>query len=432
MDNLVYRPYKNSGTNYDIYICRIAPNKSSVVIDWISGKYGPFVVEIKENNVTIQRQVTYKYSAKIDGLKENSEYSVTVTSDAFKSNERLFVTGDYLFDVINYVHPKETQYLYSGNFLGSPSITRFKGDLYVTMDIFKNGGVSTGHIGSYLYVSKDEGKSWAYVCDFVPAQWGRLFTLNDKLCFISSDLINKEMHYIESIDGVNFSKPTIIRKCDGYVVTTWPTQIAIYQNKIYVGCTYDFFNPNGESKSGLLIGDINKDLLNEEAWTYTNTVTPEFSWGGDQTRKYMEEGNVIEYNGDIYMLFRFAFKKAVMLKLDKDTNELKFDKVIDAEFGWCKFFIEKDKKENCYYAMGNTICFPRHVINLYKSKDLEHWEKVKNILDISNMDKDYRGVQYPSFFIENDNFYTIIRTALNGSETFHNSNAITFSIISKN
>jgi len=418
-----YRPYKQDNFNYDTFITRLAPGEKCVFIDFES-RDKSFTISIFKDKEIIKEIKTDSNHAFITDLPINSLLSVKVTSEHFESEERKFHTGDYRLDLINYVDKEETQYAYSGNFLGSPFIIKFKNQLWATMDLFKNGGTTNnGHIETILFTSKNEGLSWDYVCDFVPSQWGRLFVLEDKLYFYGANLVDNTVEMICSNDGYSWGDS--IKVLTGYVCT--PTSIVV--NKDYVIFALRSITSK-DSHLVLACGDIKKGLMNESSWKVSNEIIPEFSWGGDQNIRYSEEGNVIEYDEKIYALYRFAYKKSSMFSYDPITNTLKFENIIDLECGWCKFFIQK--YNGTYYAIGNTTCFPRQVIKLYKSNDIEHWEEVKVIDDITYLDKDFNGIQYPSFFIEDDIIYLVLRIALNGSETFHNSNAIGFKKIRTN
>ena len=157
----------------------------------------------------------------------------------------------------------------------------------------------------------------------------------------------------------------------------------------------------------------------------------EFDWceHSDKNIRFAIEGNVVVKGGELFVLSRYAGKKALMWKYDKRNpqNAPIFHKVIDFDCGHCKFFIQ-EAEDGMYYAMGNTECYPRQILKLYRSNNLEDWETLKVLEDISSMPAETNGVQYPSFFIENGKFYTILRNALNDAHSFHDSNAIVFKV----
>jgi hypothetical protein len=60
------------------------------------------------------------------------------------------------------------------------------------------------------------------------------------------------------------------------------------------------------------------------------------------------------------------------------------------------------------------------------SDDLENWHVVRDIIDIRHLDRWKNGVQYVDFEIEGEELIFLCRTALNGADSFHNSNYSTF------
>ena len=68
----------------------------------------------------------------------------------------------------------------------------------------------------------------------------------------------------------------------------------------------------------------------------------------------------------------------------------------------------------------------RATLSVYKSADLEHWSFVNDVLDYSHLDQQITAFQYPSVLIENSEALILSRTALNGADSFHDSNLITF------
>ena len=401
-----------------IAINRLSPNINGVEIEINSSFINPtYHIDIFHNSNLIKEVITNESYIHIDDLPCGELFEIKVTCNN-EETKRLFVTGDYRGLVVNYLNVDDPIYQESGEFIGSPFLIKFHNKLFITMDVFKKGGTEQGHIISFLFYSDDDGKNWKYIREFRPTQWGTMFIYDDHLYFVSTELHNKGVTVFASEDGFNWSKQYKI--LDGPYHTA-PTAPLVDKDKIYIAIKR--YDEDNNSFACVLIGDGQKDLFNQDSWKLTNEFCPPFSLGGDQKIHYCDEGNVIKYKEDIFVLYRFAYKKALMMKINKD--EFQFYKIIDLECGWCKFYIIPHM--DYYLAMGNTICFPRNVINLYKSYDLENWEKIQNIDDISFMeDVNHNGIQYPTFFVENNQIYVVIRTALNNADTFHNSNCVTF------
>ncbi len=419
-----YRPYVVYGKEKSVYIVRIAPSVDSVELQWLGE--GEFTVRIFDGENEVKKQTVCENFVRIDGLESKKTYTVTVENEQGSSIKRLFTTGDYLGKVVNHLHTDDLAFENSGRYIASPSIVRFKDALYVSMDVFR-GGDQKGKMNlSFLYRSTDEGKTWQYVTDLIPCFWGKLFVAQDKLCILANSGEFESLLVSCSEDGENWSTPTIIKHCDGasgFWVANTPTPFAYKDNKIYFALTQSERGRNGRELIYFTL-DLSKEVTDYDAWSVSKPFVIEYEWNGDQTMHYAEEGNIVERDGELYALYRFASKRALMVKLNTEENCYEFYKVVDCDFGWCKFYITK--VDDYYYAMGNTVCYPRSKIVLARSKNLEEWETIKTLEDISDLDPETNGVQYPSFVYEDGKFKTVLRIALNGAHTFHDSNAIVY------
>ncbi len=429
-----HKPYIPFGAEpYDIHIVRLSPHTDKITLEWLGSE--PFyTVEVKEGDQIVKTVKTAKKTVTVDGLNEGVLYSLTVYGESKekKSRERIFITGDYLGDCINYLHPDDLQYEFSGRFIASPHIVEFKDAFYVSMDVFRSGNQIGGYVLTLIYRSKDLGKTWEYVTDLVPSEWGRLFVVNGKLCILTCAYELGSLIVSSSSDGETWSKPTVLMYGNGggYPVGVHmsPTTNVLLDGKMYFAFEYGGY-PVKRFDSLMGCYDTSKDVLDESAWTFTEPKMVEFEWGGDKDIRFAIEGNAVERDGEIYDLARFTAGKALMLKYNKEKPEkaMEFYKAVDLPVGHCKFFIQRDT-DGTYYAMGNHSCYPRQIIELYKSKDLENWEKVKTLIDISHLSAEKDGIQYPSFLIKDRKLYTVLRTGLHGADTFHNTNAITFRV----
>lgn len=427
-----YRPYiPFKAEAKEIYICRLAPSEEGVEAEWLA-EADSACVHLFQNGKEIKTIcVEGARSLSLTGLEKDAEYTLSVTSGKQESCVRPFKTGDYHGRVVNYLHKEDGQFAEIGHFLGSPSIVRWKGDLYVSMDIFRT---EEGTMNcSYLFRSKDDGKSWEYVTDLAPCEWGRLFVAEEKLCMLATTGEGGSVIVSCTEDGYTWATPTLVAfgssgKYAKYQSVTSPTAYVEYNGKLYFSYYYGGLAVK-DCRNGILECDLSKGVLNPAAWTAAEPLQVQFEWNADSDGelRYSEEGNIVERDGEIFNIMRFAYGRALMGKLEGDTCA--FYKVIDFPVGHCKFFISGKQADGYYYAMGTDKCYPRERIELLKSKNLEEWEEVKVIDDISDLESGKNGIQYPSFLLEDGKFYTVIRTALNGADTFHNSNAVSFKII---
>lgn len=134
-----YTPYKpllrNTG---DIYICRIVPAKNQIHLEWLACDDGEYTVFCRKRNNKdfVLCGKTSKTEYDISGLESGNDYEFYVTAGEKKSLVRLATTGDAVGTVVNYLHPDDTAYDFSGRYLCSPSLVRHPdGYLLASMDV---------------------------------------------------------------------------------------------------------------------------------------------------------------------------------------------------------------------------------------------------------------------------------------------------------
>ncbi|MGO3170468.1 MAG: hypothetical protein ACTIJA_05400 [Bavariicoccus seileri] len=125
--------------------------------------------------------------------------------------------------------------------------------------------------------------------------------------------------------------------------------------------------------------------------------------------------------------------RAVRLKVSETLEEvLTYDGVFRFEGGSnSKFDILYDEQSELYISIVNEIVHAtkpaaRNVLSLAVSTDLKEFKIVKRLIDKSQEDPQQVGLQYVSFLIDGDDLLYLSRTALNGADSYHNSNYITF------
>ena len=151
----------------DIYICRLYPGAGKIGLDWLP---------LDGDNVyTVVWKVRGAYcwegSAAVTGtsycigsLQDDTDYELQVLCGSLKSRVRLAKTGAVPGDVVvNYLHPEDNAYSFSGRYLCSPSLVRLPdGGLLASMDVFEGGAPQDL---SLIYRSDDDGKTWHYVSE---------------------------------------------------------------------------------------------------------------------------------------------------------------------------------------------------------------------------------------------------------------------------
>ena len=117
--NWSYRPYKplfyDSG---DIYICAIAPLPTQLRFDWLPLFEGAqYEVFLRKRNVGEFQKVaeTTECSCTIENLESECDYEFYVSCGDQKSRVRLARCGESFGTVVNYLHPDDLKYAFSGN-----------------------------------------------------------------------------------------------------------------------------------------------------------------------------------------------------------------------------------------------------------------------------------------------------------------------------
>ena len=117
------------------------------------------------------------------GLSADTDYELYIvrTDDSAACSEtRLVRVGFVPGKVINYIHPYDTAYSFSGTSLDSPSLVKLtSGRLIASMGVHKSQ--QYGENLTLLYYSDDGGESWNYLCELFPLEWGSLFVDGEKL-----------------------------------------------------------------------------------------------------------------------------------------------------------------------------------------------------------------------------------------------------------
>jgi hypothetical protein len=455
-----YKPYSRLNEMYkreNPYVCRLAPFKDGCLVAWIDQGKPKAAHSIRyQQRATEYPPVTVKAEGSeytITGLKPDCEYEVTVfrtdEPDA-KSDTRLFRSGFYPGQIVSYIHPKDKAYSFSGMCPSSPSIVRTdSGRILASTDVWYNVTMSRLTL---IYKSDDEGKTWQYLCELFPCQWGELFCHKGKVYMLATTtewgclLIG-----CSEDDGETWSSPVFMFPGSGSNAEGGPHKganpVFHYKGRIWSALEYGAWN-KGYIDSGVISVSEDADLMNPENWACTGFLRFDTTWknaspGGVRVgaRVYIE-GNIISApDGALYNMLRDcnhvpsegSLGKAVFLKIDPDNPEKmpEFHSIIDFNGGTHKFVVDRDEKTGVYYTVVNRAVSAagydqRNVLSFSVSKDLFHWKIVKDLLDYQNEAPEETGLQYTYQLRIGDDLYFLCRTAFNHASTFHDANCITF------
>jgi len=451
-----YKPYSRLNEIYkrtNPYICRLAPFKDGCIVAWIDqGEPEADHSIIYQQRATDNPLVTVKVQGNeytINDLKSNCEYEVTVfrtDKPEVKSDTRLFRTGSYPGQVVTYIHPKDKAYSFSGMYPCSPCVLKTKsGRLLATTDVWCRDTFSRLTL---VYKSDDNGKSWQYLCELFPCQWGKLFNHKGKIYLLATTTEYGSMFIgCSDDDGETWSSPVIIFPGSGNLMEAGPLSYANrvyhFKGRIWAALDYGTLTKQYLDAGAISIAEEDDPMIPEN-WACTGFIPFDLNWEGaspNGNRVWME-GNIISApDGTLYSILRSnnhipsedCLGKAVILKLDPDNPEKlpEFKKIINFNGGNVKFDINRDEKTGIYYTIANrTVSVggyrQRNVLSFSVSKDLLNWKIVKDLINYQDEAPEETGFQYTSQVFIGDDLYYLCRVAFNHAANHHDGNCITF------
>lgn len=446
-----YHPYYPLDTSEEErrrpYVCRVVPCANGFSGEWFGGdaegavlEYGPRG-EAKANAVPADRNRFYA-----DGLREGAEYAFRIrTADGRVSRERLVRTcaAPEGTEVVNYLHREDGQYAFSGRYLCSPSLAKLPdGTLVSSMDVFEGRG---GQNTEILFRSRDDGKTWQYLCDLYPFFWGSLFVHRGVLYMLGMTTEYGDLQIARSDGGgERWSAPSVILRgantlCPNGGCHRAPMHMVERNGRLYTSCEYGSWT-RGSHLPGVLSIDADADLTDAGNWSFTPFLHFEGAWAEAAcgVQKETIEGNIVTApDGGLLEILRWDCGKALVLRIDPDDPEaeLRFEglwdmpvsnslfRVLPYRGGW---LLITNRRPEGFRGEGS---FKRQILSLYWSDDLHAWRFLRDIVNFETEDREKYGVQYPFGVIDGDTLYLLIRAAYNDAHSFHDANTQLFARI---
>lgn len=422
-----FKPYVPYNCSSAPYICAIQPYDDGFCAQCSDGCVRAYYSK-RGSNVENSIEISGN-SFCVSGLDTQTDYSFyVVNKDGTKSAPRLVRTGTVPGTVVNYLHPEDAFYKFSGRFLCSPSLVKLPGGiLLASMDVFASNMPQNLTL---LFRSDDGGKSWYYINELFPCFWGKLFWHNNELYMLATSTEYGDVLVGKSSDfGETWSEPTVIFRGSCSPVENGfhkaPVPIVRAGGRIWTAVEYGSW-PGKTFSAALLSIDEKADLLCAENWELTPPLPHSKDWAGALDVCGPIEGNVVVTpEGELVNIMRYAKGRAAVLKcrLDLPHEPLSFGEIIDFPLGHTKFEILQ--KDGYYYAVGNQMP-ARDVLSIFVSKDLKNWKFGCDVLNYSECDSTKIGFQYPSCCFDGDDLLVLSRTAFNGAASYHDNNYITF------
>ena len=437
-----YRPFLYPSG--DIYICRVAPSFDAITIDWL---------DIGETHYTVYCRVrgegefslvgeTNRCTFTVTGGVPDTDYEFYVASGDKCSRVRLARCGAVEGTVVNYLHPDDEVYSFSGRYLCSPSLVRHPdGYLLASMDLY---APSAPQNLSLIFRSDDNGESWYYLSELMPCFWGKLFVHRGVLYMLSCSTEYGDLLIGKSEDGGRtFSAPvTLLRGLGGKLKSVGvhknPQNILSHGGRLYETLEWGSWGNTEYYHAAMVMScDENDDLMNPESWHFTMPVKYDPNWEGvaeDGVKGNIEGTLCVAPDGKLYNYMRYQTeeKKILVYRVNTDDHDapLTYSHAVEFPGNLSKFMIQYDDVSGRYYSIvSRRIDEPktrRNLLSLLSSADLTHWDLECDLLDHRDEDPQKVGFQYVDFLFDGADIIYLCRTATNNANNFHNANYSTF------
>lgn len=428
------------------YLCRVAPSERAITLEWLGEENGHYRVfwRPEGDGEFLFADVTGT-SYPIESLSPDTDYECYVEGAQGKSRVRLARTCAIEGTVVNYLHPRDGAYAYSGQYLCSPCLLRHPdGYLLASMDIFASEAPQNLTL---IFRSDDNGKTWHYQCELYPCFWGRMFVHRGALYMIACSTEYGDLLIGRSDDGgKTFGVPTVLLRGSCHSKTAGvhknPQPPMLYRGKLYMTMEWGSW---GEGYHAAMVASVPEeaDPLDAGAWRFTEPVRYDPTWNGVAEGKSTGniEGTLAVFpDGNLYNVMRYDMSRctpsnglvlAYRVNPDDPEAPLLYDHAIALPGNNSKFTIRYDEERGYYYTIISRILGvghggDRNLLSLMRSRDGDHWTLVCDLIDHRDLDPKKIGFQYVDFFFEGDDLLWLCRTAWGEPHNFHDANYSVF------
>ena len=280
-----YSPYAPLTAPKDqtrLFICQLQPFACGFTLAFRGEGGGPWTVEYRKRGEERWQGIgSDEKRLTIRNLDDLTDYETRVIDSRGASPTRLVRTGDIPGVVINYLHPDDEIYAFSGRYLCSPSLERLAdGTLLAAMDVY--APMQAQNL-SLLFRSRDDGKTWDYVTEIYPAFWPKLFSHKGKLYLLAMACEYGDLLLGESRDGGDTWSPPV-RLINGSNAKEMgphkaPMPVIRHQGRLYTAIEYGSWK-YVRHDAVLLSIDENDDLMNAANWHLTEPLPFDATWKG--------------------------------------------------------------------------------------------------------------------------------------------------------
>ncbi len=442
-----YTPLDRPERAQNPYVCRLQPRANGVYLDFIDngaqGARHTLFYRLRGEGDYIAVPLETSMSASLSGLGKEQDYEFYIEREGgSKSETRIFRTGGVHGDIVNYLHPDDETYSFSGRYLCSPCLCRLpSGRLLSSMDVFEANNAQNLTL---IFYSDDNGASWHYLTELFPCFWGQMFVEGGRLYMLGvSNEYGDLLIGASDDEGKTWSLPTVLFRGAANPTRRGlhraPMKIHRSHGRLWTDVEYGAWAEKEMNNAVLSAPAGLDDYTDPSAWVMTDFWRHRDFAATAKAGETVEnclggiEGNVITApDGTIFNFLRYATRKCLLLRVFPDEPERKpeYARLVDVPITASKFDILFDEKSNHYYMIASrAISEPRtvrNVLSLFKSPDLVNWEFATDIIDERYADPQVVGLQYVSMLFDGDDIIFLCRTAYGKPHNFHDSNYQTF------
>ncbi len=446
-----YAPYRPPFTDCGSpYVCRVAPAADRIRLEWLpdgSARYRVFY-RLRGTEEYRLAGTTADTAMTVTGLTCGETYECYVEGDRGRSRVRLARCGAYVDTMVNYLHPEDLAYDFSGRYLCSPSLVRHPdGFLLASMDLF---APQYPQNLTLIFRSDDDGATWHYQTELFPCFWGKLFCRGREVYMLAVSTEYGDLLLGRSDDGGRtFSEPAVLLRGSGGKngeagVHKNPQTVLRFGGRIWNTLEWGSWG-RGYHAPMVMSAPEDCDLMDPDNWRFSEPVRYDPTWPGvaEGPSTGNIEGALVAMHGGLYNVMRYDmsrttpnYGRVLAYRVDPDHPEapLRYDHAIAFPANYSKFEIRYDEKTGKYWSIASRILDgdhtgDRNLLSLMVSGDGEHWRLDRDLIDRRQEDPTRVGFQYVDFFTENGKAYYLCRTAMNGAHSFHDSNCITFGTV---
>ena len=272
---------------------------------------------------------------------------------------------------------------------------------------------------TYVFSSKDQGKTWKKVSTIRNQCWPTVFTGKDGLYLISAIKQYSDLFIRRSTDeGKTWTKPTdsqngiLTKNMRAFAI---PSPILSYNGKFWRGISK--FG-NGSYPALVLSVSQDADLLDASNWQHSESVsTPPKLFGGERNR--LQYSSVVQSpSGNMFNVMNMKAdisRSAAILPLSADGKKLSLDletAFVEFPSGTNQFCIRYDEQTKRYWSLANRVSDPfsfSNVLTLVSSANLRDW-KTETILR-QHIDSKTHGFQRSFWLFDGDDIVSVMATA---------------------